>query len=75
MKKLLILISGRLKHLSDENFLRIKDCFNNYDINFILTPWITENETIIKKFEEKIKLLPNSLIKWQRNKNNIKIHL
>ena len=72
MKKLLILISGRLKYLSDENFLRIKECFKNYEINFILTPWITENETIIKKFEEKYNPLFIKRILQTKHDNQIK---
>jgi len=72
LKKLLILISGRLKYLSDENFLRIKDCFKNYEINFILTPWITENETIIKKFEEKYNPLFLKRISQSKHDDQIK---
>ena len=52
MKKILILISGRLKYLSDENFLRIKKSLKNYEIIFFLTPWESEEEILIKKFED-----------------------
>ena len=52
MKKIIILISGKLKYLSDQNFLRIKDSFKDCEVNFILTPWTTEDENLIKKFKD-----------------------
>ncbi len=52
MKKIIILISGKLKYLSDKNFLRIKNSLKNFEIDFILTPWELENEKIVKKFED-----------------------
>lgn len=51
MKKIIILISGKLKYLSDQNFLRIKDSLKDFEVNFILTPWALEDENLIKKFE------------------------
>jgi len=53
LRKIIVLISGRLKYLSDENFLRIKKSLKKFEVNFILTPWEFENEILIRKFKDK----------------------
>ncbi len=52
MKKIIVLISGKLKYLSDQNFYRIKKNFKNYDVDFFLTPWEGENIDLINTFTQ-----------------------
>ncbi len=73
MKKVIILISGRLKFLSDKNFSRIKKSLKNFDVNFILTPWESENARLIKKFEDKYNPLLIKKISQTKHDKQIKL--
>jgi hypothetical protein len=72
MKKILILISGKLKYLSDQNFFRIKENFKNFDTNFFLTPWSNEDESLIMKFKNNYKPLMVKKIVSKKYDNEIK---
>ena len=73
MKKIIVLISGRLKYLSDENFLRIKKNFNPHHLDFFLTPWEDENTDLVNIFKNKYK--PIAIKKISRSNFNNKIKL
>ncbi len=73
MKKIIVLISGRLKYLSHENFIRINDNLKDYDIEFFLTPWEQENINLINTFKKIYK--PIAIKKISQSKFENKINL
>ncbi len=72
MKKIIILISGKLKYLSDENFLRIKKNLKNFDVDFFLTPWEEEKIGLINIFKKKYKPIAIKKISQSNFKSKIK---
>ncbi len=73
MKKIIVLISGRLKYLSDQNFLRIKKIFKDFDLDFFLTPWENEDISLINKFAEIYKPIAIKKISQSKFENKIKL--
>lgn len=51
-KKILVNISGKLNFFKEDNYLRIKEAFKDYDLEFSLFPWEGQDNHIIKKFND-----------------------
>ncbi len=49
-KKILVVISGKLNFFSKENFIKLKDSFKEYDLEFSIFPWEDQSEEVINKF-------------------------
>ena len=73
--KILILISGRVNYISDQNFLEIKKVLKEHEISFFFTPWHGQDEKTMEKFinlyqpEGIKKIFPNNI---NYNTKNIK---
>lgn len=74
MKKILVILSGRLNFLDEKNYTRLIDSLLEYELVFFLAPWKNHNKNLLKKFKKKykpnkVKILTASNIKY---KNKIK---
>ncbi len=65
MKKILVLISGKLNFLKEDNYFRLLKSLENYDVNFFFTPWTNQNNELEKKMLEIYKPIKVSHIKEQ----------
>lgn len=54
-KRILVLITGQLRFLDQENILRLKNSFENFELDFFVLAWKGQKKNIIDEFKKNYK--------------------
>ena len=54
-KKILVLITGKLRFLDQKNILRLKSSFENFKLDFFVLAWKGQKQSIIDEFKKHYK--------------------